>query len=75
MSCSDFTLTPVLPQCSPNWCWCRYNELQQRWVALDTWTLSLWFQAPPHLLRHRAVLLRCDGLDTGALQGMLHIWP
>jgi hypothetical protein len=34
-------------------------------VALDNWTFSLHFRTPPALLRHTAVLLRCDGLDTG----------
>lgn len=35
-------------------------------MALDSWTFSLQFEAPRSLLRHAAVLLRCDGLDTVA---------
>jgi len=63
--------TPALPKTpahgfSPPHCPCRYNERELRWVALDTWTFSLQFDAPRSLLSHAAVLLRCDGLDTVA---------
>ena len=51
---------------SPPHCPCRYNERELRWVALDTWTFSLQFDAPRSLLSRTAVLLRCDGLDTVA---------
>jgi len=44
---------------------CRFNELELRWAAYDNFTFSCDFEAPPELLAEAAVLLHCDGLDTG----------
>ncbi len=59
LACS--TCIPVFPRS----CTRRTNELNQRWVCEDTWTLSTSaFSVDPAWLRESQVRLLFDGLDT-----------
>lgn len=42
----------------------RDNELKQMWIGETTWVYSRSFPVTAELLRHRNVILRCEGLDT-----------
>ena len=47
----------------PYW---RENEVAVQWVADKDWVFSRTFDVPPELLRHRAVYLSFDSIDTVA---------
>ena len=42
----------------------RDNENRVQWISETEWTYSRSFEVPRAFLRHDAVLLRCEGLDT-----------
>jgi beta-mannosidase len=44
----------------------RFQELEQRWAAYDTWTYSRDFDVSSDLLEHTRVDLVLDGIDTVA---------
>lgn len=44
----------------------RYNDVDLRWVALDTWTYSRTFTVDANLFVQKQILLVAEGLDTVA---------
>lgn len=44
----------------------RFNELEQRWAAYETWTFTREFEVSSELLAHTRVDLVLEGVDTVA---------
>ncbi|CAH1246435.1 MANBA [Branchiostoma lanceolatum] len=44
----------------------RFNDVEYRWIAKENWSYSRQFNVTETLLKHKEIVLVCEGLDTVA---------